>query len=165
MLVSAWSLREQATESRAAWAMKNSDDLTKFARTMLDDADFSISKQIYLLLYDDAIFRMFRQLKMEAGKLGIETALFNPFIIRLANAGYLTNTTLGIMRLCDSRTKDVISLSAVLKELKRFARRGIIDKSTVRCWHQNYPAIPLDDLKTYRDKYLANQDIRHQESD
>ena len=77
--------------------------------------------------------------------------------MHLANTGYLTNTTLGIMRLCDSRLKNVISLPVFLKGLRKFSSRGLIDGLTVRNWEQDYSAVPIMDLKTYRDKFLAHQ--------
>jgi hypothetical protein len=86
------------------------------------DDQHSIWRQITSLLWDYALFKTIRELRVEATQNPTERIGFNAPVLRLLEAGFVITQATGIRRLLEKQwcdpTKHVISLRALLDEIK-----------------------------------------------
>jgi hypothetical protein len=86
------------------------------------DDQHSIWREITSLLWDYALFKTIRELRVEAAQNPTEGIGFNAPVLRLLEAGFVITQATGIRRLSEKQwrdpTKRVISLRALLDEIK-----------------------------------------------
>jgi hypothetical protein len=103
---------------------------TAWAYLMEHDPEQSVTAQITSLLWQDATFRLFNE--MRAGAPGSRPpTITSPLLAEALDSGYVTNMILGIGRLVD-RGRDVVSLRRVLNEVR--ANRSLITREAYVCF-------------------------------
>lgn len=97
---------------------------------MEHDPKQSVTRQVTALLWHDAVFRLFNEMRVNAP--GERTpAITSPLLTEALDSGYVTVMLLGISRLVDRRT-DVVSLRRVLNDVR--ASRPLLTREHFVCF-------------------------------
>lgn len=129
--------------------VKNRENLEIFRRKrpewiawLKGDDPHSIWRQINRLLWDDVLFRTVNELRREALEHPKRDVGFNPEILRLFDAGFVTIQATAIRRLTDrpssDPTKGVLSLRRLIEDIK--AHRDVITREV----YVAYDGLPYD---------------------
>src|SRR4051794_11178957 len=117
----------------------------QWAALLDDDEAHSVSSQLSSLIWRDATFHLFNEMRKGAPS-GV-TTMTSPVLAEALDNGYVTNMILGIGRLTDlqprKRGKGVVSLRRVFKDL--YEHRGFITREVFVCndglrYDPDYPA-------------------------
>ena len=145
----------------------NSERLQKFLKKREEwllylngDDQHSIWRQITSLLWDYALFKTIRELRVEAAQNPTEGIGFNAPVLRLLEAGFVITQATGIRRLSekqwDDPTKRVISLRALLDEIK--TERELLTREVYLACH-GLPYDPAPAKKRFYDSLVSSGQI------
>jgi hypothetical protein len=108
----------------------------------------SISRQIYSMLWEYALFCVVNELREIAATEPENGVSFNDPVIRLFDAGFVTTQAIAIRRLIEKPKSDpkwaVISLRSILKDIKE--NTNLITRENYVC----YDGLPYDHEAAYR---------------
>lgn len=98
---------------------KYREKLTLWYEWMSGDSEHSIWKQIYIMLWNDAVYRMFNDAKGIAANHPSAAVGFNSPVSRFMDQGYVATQLLAIRRLVEKNERDdAISLRRLLRDMK-----------------------------------------------
>ena len=124
------------------------------------DDQHSIWRQITSLLWDYALFKTIRELRVEAAQNPTEGIGFNAPVLRLLEAGFIVTQATGIRRLSEKQwrdpTKRVISLMALLGEIK--TERELLTREVYLACHE-LPYDPAPAKKRFYDSLVSSGQI------
>ena len=124
------------------------------------DDQHSIWRQITSLLWDYALFKTIRELRVEAAQNPSEGIGFNAPVLRLLESGFVITQATGIRRLSErqsrDRTKHVISLRALLDEIK--TERELLTREVYLACH-GLPYDPAPAKKRFYDGLISSGQI------
>ena len=120
----------------------------------------SIWRQITSLLWDYALFKTIRELRIEAAQNPIKEIGFNTPVLRLLEAGFVFTQATGIRRLSEKQwrdpTKHIISLKALLDEIK--TERELLTREVYLACH-GLPYEPEPAKKRFYDSLASSGKI------
>jgi len=108
-----------------------------------------IRRQLYTLMWDDAVYRMINEARRMAFQHPTNRVGFNGPTSNLLDRGFVTSQLMAIRRLVDRR-RDVISIPRLLKEINE--HRHLITREMYVC----YDGLPYD-YSTVCQKFLDTQ--------
>ena len=121
------------------------------------DDQHSIWRQITSLLWDYALFKTIRELRVEAAQNPTEGIGFNAPVLHLLEAGFVIIQATGIRRLSEKQwrdpTKRVISLRALLDEIK--TERELLTREVYLACH-GLPYDPAPAKKRFYDSLVSS---------
>lgn len=124
------------------------------------DDQHSIWRQITSLLWDYALFKTIRELRVEAAQNPTEGIGFNAPVLRLLEAGFVITQAAGIRRLSERQwrdpTKRVISLRALLDEIK--TERELLTREVYLACHE-LPYDPAPAKKRFYDSLVSSGQV------
>jgi hypothetical protein len=124
----------------------------KWMEWLYDDDPHSISRQIYSMVWDYALFCVVNELRRIAAMKHRNGVSFNGSVIRLFDAGFFTTQAIAIRRLIEKPKRDpnwaVISLRSILNDIKENAH--LVTRENYVC----YDGLPYDYEAAHR-KWLS----------